>query len=956
MSSEIMFDIDTSPVLTRAALCRSSSGNNLNQPTVHTSDSRFSWSLPSSPVSTVRREAPMEPDVVVPTLTFPTRQSPKRPSYMSRPSFARSFVPISSAFSSTHSSVLQQPGTDHGDSIYPATMRCSSDANSEDIYTSLSSHPSFITDMMTGASPASPTRFPFGMFPDLATSPADLNHFPFCHFEQVLSPSASMKELDGAISGATPGSDNYIVAGCLLSGCDGHEPTHDQDGHPSPAVWTPTSLAAMRKRWRNMRKQPPAQTAVPLRPCLKKMSTHATTAAMCDTGIPSNALGRNDSTLSTSSFSSSSTAFDDTNEEHPRLAPIDTDLTFAAMTVAEWSAVSGSRSRSTSGSSSTMLFSPFLLDHEDRDHLAHGFESEMPDQLYEEELTEVEEYMLQGLLRAFQKPQREGEDSSAGLDLAVPQYPVSAEIVEDDCGTTPRPTSILDQYVNFQNETIRKQAQPQRSAVTFNSNEALPTSIMYESPKSLESEPLPQLTAIIDGLGEVSFVDAQMAVPPSANSATLPINEQDAEIDGEWQWACPITVPLPVRAGISTVLSSAVLSPHIHFTSSTTHPSGDVNSNLPSRSNSVVSSSASTAGEKRRVHFPVCPGGSGEMALCALYPTYSATDYDRTPLEPPSEEERSCRMPERGSRCVLEEVTPGFAQEDAEVSEIFDRGSSLIEAQEDDRHAGWNDNCEYGLPGGRDETAAALAWSCSSDLTEIYGGVHNPSEADDNWEEWLDRRKTSCNLTTSSSTDTLKAAFGQSTAMSDSLLTPTNTPLEQSPLHSPSLNRYSDVGEVPSYTSTVSTAGSDTSSLLTLLEQEDMATVSDTPSLAATASSGDCSTADLNTVKDVQPTPQYMDVTDDSDDMQSWLPHPNNRKKDFGVTETSSEISTNTALSTSSSATTTTTSIPKLTKKKKKKSVSSEKRTTLWTQTQSSWGRFGSDSWSTGEEGCLGGF
>lgn len=604
MSSEIMFNIDTSPVLTRATLCRSASGNNvLDQVEPSATDSRFSWSLPSSPVSTIRREVRTDCDTFAMAPNLPTRQSPKRPSYMTLPSFARSYVPLSSAFTSNHGTILK-----HGDA------KCNQDTDTEEAYRSLSPQSSFLTDMMTGGTPSSPSRFPFGMFPDLATSPVDVNAFPFCHFEQVLSPSVGAK--DSATSTSTLGSDSHIVAGCLLSGCHGHEPTHDQDGHPSPAVWTPTSLAAMRKRWRNMRKQPPAQTAVPLRPCLKKMSTLSATGDISDTGNSVERPGRSERILSSSSFSSSSsTVYDDVGEEHGRLAPLDTDLTFAAMTVAEWSAVSGTRSRSTSGSSSTMLFSPFSQDYERQ--LDHELEMGMPCQFLEEELAEVEEYMLQGFLQAFQKS--EGVVARAMDDIPGEDALPSAEADEDDFGTTPRPLSTLDRYVPDQNEI-----HSQRTLVSSDSQDVPSSSIVYESPKTMHSESLTFPAPIINGLAEMSLIDTLVSAAPLTdfvNPSTFPmsrslVNDSDAEIDGEWQWACPITVPLPVRGGLPMVFSPVSPLPSQRPSSVTPQQSRHTASSLPSRSNSVASSSASAACEKRRVHFPVCPGGTGEMALC----------------------------------------------------------------------------------------------------------------------------------------------------------------------------------------------------------------------------------------------------------------------------------------------------------------------------------------------------
>lgn len=96
---------------------------------------------------------------------------------------------------------------------------------------------------------------------------------------------------------------------------------------------------------------------------------------------------------------------------------------------------------------------------------------------------------------------------------------------------------------------------------------------------------------------------------------------------------------------------------------------------------------AAAAGLSKRVRFPGCPEAMGEVALCvsrgsrlllmtlpadhdafssakSLYPTWSPAEYDRSPLEPPSEEEKACKMPERGSRCLsdVEDELPAFIE------------------------------------------------------------------------------------------------------------------------------------------------------------------------------------------------------------------------------------------------------------------------------------------------------
>lgn len=52
--------------------------------------------------------------------------------------------------------------------------------------------------------------------------------------------------------------------------------------------------------------------------------------------------------------------------------------------------------------------------------------------------------------------------------------------------------------------------------------------------------------------------------------------------------------------------------------------------------------------------------------------TWSATEYDRTPLAPPSEEERACVLPARGSRCLSKLWNGGEADDDAEADEESD--------------------------------------------------------------------------------------------------------------------------------------------------------------------------------------------------------------------------------------------------------------------------------------------
>ncbi|WWC88060.1 uncharacterized protein L201_002963 [Kwoniella dendrophila CBS 6074] len=88
----------------------------------------------------------------------------------------------------------------------------------------------------------------------------------------------------------------------------------------------------------------------------------------------------------------------------------------------------------------------------------------------------------------------------------------------------------------------------------------------------------------------------------------------------------------------------------------------------PSRSPSITpysDSAVATPSGSRSTSFSSCTSGEGwkatkcvrwqEMNGCAVtstHDTYSHEEYDRTPLEPPSVEERECVLPARGSRCL----------------------------------------------------------------------------------------------------------------------------------------------------------------------------------------------------------------------------------------------------------------------------------------------------------------
>ncbi|WVR03705.1 hypothetical protein IAU60_000700 [Kwoniella sp. DSM 27419] len=89
----------------------------------------------------------------------------------------------------------------------------------------------------------------------------------------------------------------------------------------------------------------------------------------------------------------------------------------------------------------------------------------------------------------------------------------------------------------------------------------------------------------------------------------------------------------------------------------------------PSRSSSTAPSLADTLptpSASRSTSFSSCTSATGEWkttkcvrwqemngcAVTSTHDTYSHEEYDRTPLEPPTQAERACVLPERGSRCL----------------------------------------------------------------------------------------------------------------------------------------------------------------------------------------------------------------------------------------------------------------------------------------------------------------
>ncbi|OCF44082.1 hypothetical protein I317_02035 [Kwoniella heveanensis CBS 569] len=103
----------------------------------------------------------------------------------------------------------------------------------------------------------------------------------------------------------------------------------------------------------------------------------------------------------------------------------------------------------------------------------------------------------------------------------------------------------------------------------------------------------------------------------------------------------------------------------------------------PSRSPSITLSSTEsypTPSASRSTSFSSCTSGSGEAwkrtkcvrwqemngcAVTSTHDTYSHEEYDRTPLEPPTQAERACVLPERGTRSLS-------STRDCFLSDLFD--------------------------------------------------------------------------------------------------------------------------------------------------------------------------------------------------------------------------------------------------------------------------------------------
>ncbi|WVF66009.1 hypothetical protein IAT40_000747 [Kwoniella sp. CBS 6097] len=174
----------------------------------------------------------------------------------------------------------------------------------------------------------------------------------------------------------------------------------------------------------------------------------------------------------------------------------------------------------------------------------------------------------------------------------------------------------------------------------------------------------------------------------------------------------------------------------------------------PSRSPSITLSSTDsfpTPSASRSTSFSSCTSGSGEgwkrtkcvrwqemngCAVTSTFNTYSHEEYDRTPLEPPTQAERACVLPERGSRSLS-------STRDCFLSDLFDE----VEGDEECEPTHCPDYLASPEEISRDSfflrtpppTEACSEDGDSDDAREERQDVNG--QEDNEWEECMERRR-----------------------------------------------------------------------------------------------------------------------------------------------------------------------------------------------------------------------
>ncbi|KAL7412939.1 hypothetical protein BDY24DRAFT_391671 [Mrakia frigida] len=135
----------------------------------------------------------------------------------------------------------------------------------------------------------------------------------------------------------------------------------------------------------------------------------------------------------------------------------------------------------------------------------------------------------------------------------------------------------------------------------------------------------------------------------------------------------------------------------------------------------------------KRVRFP-CPFASPEL-FASTHTTYSQAEYDRTPIEPPSEEERSCTLPGRGERCFDSDGEERSCQDEDDGTEGAGAGRDDGEEVfwEDGQEDEGSDAVEDRESGGRN---MFRCWTLDAEDDEEEGGeVEEEGETSDDHRE-----------------------------------------------------------------------------------------------------------------------------------------------------------------------------------------------------------------------------
>lgn len=231
-----------------------------------------------------------------------------------------------------------------------------------------------------------------------------------------------------------------------------------------------------------------------------------------------------------------------------------------------------------------------------------------------------------------------------------------------------------------------------------------------------------------------------------------------------------------------------------------------------------------------------------DMALFSVHLTYSPTEYDRTPLDPPTAAERSCCLPDRNSRVFADAYDALTRSENVQLeSEPVEEESMVWGDSSINESSSW----DAGMIMEEDH-------SQESEVEEerVVEKATAPQAEEDEWEAWLDQRKSA------------KSAIGAGCSLAAAAVLVDTMPLVPAPRRT---NQLLSIGTIV---------------------DEDL--TSDTPSLASTASSGSSSDHShcLQQAAHELTTGISMGSSPSGDAfLESWLPYSSSycRREDEGA-------------------------------------------------------------------------